>query len=174
MPERTDPLVRAEHVLELCQGAASDLVRGAESLGLKPEPHRLGAEARHLFVFVALSALIERGEKPVVDALKEQYALSLLDTRKQVKGIVDQTMAGHEARRLKGLLDDAASKDPFAPYYGTWESLKKSPDAGPFARFTDLVLDRCFQPGERKLARERVHTLALSYADAVLDQIYSP
>lgn len=176
MPDRAQPLepgARAEHLLELCDGAASDLVRSVSSLGLKAEPHRLGAEARHLFVFVALSALIEAQERAVVEALKAQYALRLLDARKRVKGAVDQAMAGHEAKRLKGLLDEAAAKDPFKPYYGTWELMKRDPDAGPFARFTDLVLDRCFEPKDRPLARERLQTLALSYADALLDKVHA-
>jgi hypothetical protein len=144
-----------------------------DSLGLKAEPHRLGAEARHLFVFVALSALVERGEKPTLEALKKQYALKLMDTRKQVKGLVDKTLTGHEGKRLKAKLDEAAEKDPFEFYYGTWENLKRNPDSGPFAVFVDLVLDRCFAPDLRKSAGPKLHTLSLSLADSLLEEVYS-
>lgn len=150
---------------------------GAASLGLliDAKPGRrelLQGEARQLFIFVALSVLLEEGQRPVAEALKAQFAQQLVETRRQAQNLIARTLRGAEAKDLAQKLDAAGRADPFAPYYGTWEALKKDPSKGPFARFAEAASDRCFEPPQRPAARERLHTLALSLADALLDQSF--
>lgn len=179
MPERAEPLepsARAELLLQACERAASDLVSGAASLGLliDAKPGRrelLQGEARHLFVFVVLSVLLEEGRRPETEALKDLFARQLLETRRQAQALIARTLKGGEAKELSRKLDEAGRADPFAPYYGSWEAFKKDPAKGPFARFAQSASDRCFEPPQRAAARERLNTLALSLADALLDGI---
>ena len=72
-----DPARRAEELLRLTQKAAGDLVQGLTTFGFLASPkdeaarHLTREKARHLFIFVTLSVLLE-GRKDSAPATARQ------------------------------------------------------------------------------------------------------
>lgn len=179
--EAADPTQRALELLALCERSAAELLAGLGSLGLLSGPSQEGArhlvrrKALDLFVFVALSVLLEKrpghgpGDRQTAEALKTAFAAQILETKRQARGMIAQTLKGAEAERLLAGIEAAAAEDPFAPYYDSFAKALGDPEQGPFGIFARSLAERHFEGARAKLAYERLFDLAASLSDRLTE-----
>jgi hypothetical protein len=180
-----DPADRAQELLELSEASAKQLVEGLASFGLlageDAEPARLVAreQARHLFLFVILSVLLENrpaqdpSDRLTAESLKEAFLLQAVKARKAVKAASEKSLPRPEAQKLAQNLDAAARRDPLAPYYGSFEKMRRDPDQGPFGLLAGELSRAHFEGPRREDAYNRVFTLAAALADGLISRLDS-
>ena len=170
---------REEKLMRLASAASESLVSGLASFGLldapEAEPARVQVreKARHLFLFVAISVLLEEGGKGRADAerLKDLFALELLDVKKQIRKVAKAALTGPNDAKYARELEKAAGRDPFAPYYGSFDKMRKNPQDGPFAIFARRVCDGHLEERQRRGAYDRVFMLAAELSDRLIERI---
>ncbi len=168
--------------MELADAAAKRLVDGLVVAGYfaakEAAPARLqvGEHARHLFLFVILSVLLEKREgKDAADALvaekiKESFSLQLIGSRKALKAISKKALKSAEAAELERKLDQAAKNDPFAPYYDSFGKMTTNPDHGPFGILARKLSDDFFAQ-DASAAYEKIFLLAATLSDELISRL---
>jgi hypothetical protein len=175
-----EPSDRAEALLKLAQKAANDLVEGLAVLCLLAAPQAEASrtlareKARHLFLFVLLSVLLEGrpGQDPedrdVAEALKAAFARQLVEDRRQAAQLLSKALKPGREELLRRKLA-AAEPDPFAPYYDSFKKAASDPDNGPFAILARMLAKDHFETRERSAAYQRIYTLSVVLSDQLVE-----
>lgn len=166
--------------MNAASAASQRLVDGLASCGLlaapADEPARLKIreQARRLFLFILLSVLLEQrsGGDPfdrlVAERLKARFSGELLASRKALKSISRKALPRSDADELGAKLEAAGKLDPFAPYYGSFDAMRKDPAQGPFAVLARRLAEEQFESASRSAAYEKIFSLAAALSDELV------
>lgn len=144
---------RAEELLELAETASQRLVEGLAC----PANLKMREQSRHLFVFVILSVLLEDRKQHLAQELKEAFALQQLGARKILKSLSQKALP--------------AAKDPFVPYYDSFQKMRQNPEQGPFAILARRLSEEHFEAPLRQSAYEKIFTLAAALSDELIERL---
>jgi hypothetical protein len=161
VPDRAG--LSAEELLERADEAAGRFAAGLEGLSAESKP-QAREQARRMLVFVVLSVLLESrpgqnsADRDTAEKLKAAFAEELIGARKALRALTKQDPA-------------KPAEDPFAPYYDSFQKMRKDPAQGPFGVLARRISETYFEPVGRAAAYERAFTLAAVLSDELVSKI---